>query len=103
MVEEEEEEEEEEEGGGGGGGEGEGEEGEGGEGGGGGGEGGGGEEEEAEEDSKFLQKFYKFLLEKTASNHRSSYFSRDIEFIKLDFSSCPPHIELHTVVLFSRR
>ena len=37
---------------------------------------------EEEEDSQFLQKFYNFLPDKTASNHRSSYFSRDTEFIK---------------------
>lgn len=37
---------------------------------------------EEEEDSQFIQNFDNFLPDKTASNHRSSYFSRDTEFIK---------------------
>jgi len=42
------------------------------------------EEEEEEEDSQFLKNFDKFLPDKTASNHRSSYFSRDTEIIKFE-------------------
>jgi len=42
------------------------------------------EEEKEEEDSQFLQNFDKFLPDKTATNHRSSCFSRDTEIIKFE-------------------
>jgi hypothetical protein len=38
--------------------------------------------EEDEEDRQFLQNVDKLLPDETASNHRSSHFSRDNEFIK---------------------
>jgi len=39
---------------------------------------------EEEEDSQFLQNFDKLLPDKTASNNRSSYFSRNTEIMQFE-------------------